>query len=163
MKAAVVAAAVSSCGGKPEITEAMLDGEVIFDPSIAHPEKYLVSVANPHPSGKEHEKPVFIAAHGYTATTFEWDEFRDWLDENQKDVYLSQVLLGGHGTDYENFRETSWDGWQQAIMDEYSQLQNAGYTNLNLVGSSAGGALIMDLVAKGLFCGKYSSKKYFSY
>lgn len=59
------------CATEPDINVSMLDGEEIFDPSLYEPEKYLVSVVYPNPTPQEALKPVVIASHGYTATTFE--------------------------------------------------------------------------------------------
>jgi carboxylesterase len=107
------------------------------------------SLAVPAPTPEQALKPVIIACHGYTATTFEWDELRNWSAGS--DVYLSQVLLGGHGRSYEEFKESSWHDWQRAIKEEYERLEKAGYQNINLLGSSTSGALLMELVASGYF------------
>ena len=63
-----------SCG-EPDITPDMIDGEVIFDASLYDPEAYLVSYSNPNPTIEEAEIPVIIVSHGYSASTFEWNEF----------------------------------------------------------------------------------------
>ncbi|MTI31504.1 alpha/beta hydrolase [Xanthovirga aplysinae] len=144
---------LSSCKRKPVITEVMLDGNMVFDPSLLHPEGYLVSYSAPTPSAEEQEKPIIIAAHGYTATTFEWDEFRKW-NGSESEVQVSQVLLGGHGRTYEDFIKASWKDWQMGIVEEYNRLNKAGYKNLNLVGSSTGGTLILEMLASGFFEGK---------
>jgi carboxylesterase len=50
--------------------------------------------------------PIILAIHGYSATTFEWDEFRDYsVNANYR---ISQVLLGGHGRDYQTFKASNW-------------------------------------------------------
>ncbi|GAB3279611.1 hypothetical protein GCM10027347_54480 [Larkinella harenae] len=141
---------VLACGKEPAITPAMLDSGTLFDPSIYNPEKYLISKAIPNPTPEQARKPVIIACHGYSATTFEWDEFRAFLG-NRTDVYLSQVLLGGHGRSYEDFKKASWQDWQLAIMAEYDSLVEAGYQNISLVGSSTSGALLLEMVASGYF------------
>jgi carboxylesterase len=85
-----------ACNPVPEIDDAtMLDGDQIFDLSLTQPEKYLVSEYLPTPTEAQKDTPVIIAAHGYTATTFEWDELRDFAD-SARTFYVSQVLLGGH-------------------------------------------------------------------
>ena len=140
-----------SCNKEPVIdNETMLDGNKIKDPSIANPEKYLVSSAIPAPTAVEKQRPVIIAVHGYSATTYEWDEFRSWSDSVGK-YYVSQVLLGGHGRDYETFKKASWLDWQKPIIDEYLKLVALGFANISIVGSSTACPLMLDMVASNKF------------
>lgn len=142
-----------SCAKDPILTKDILDGGSLFDPSIYKPERYLVSRAIPKPTPEQARKPVLIACHGYSATTFEWDEFRAWA-AGRSDFYVSQVLLGGHGRSYEDFKKSTWRDWQTAITNEYDALLNAGYQNISLVGSSTSGALLIELLASGYFTGR---------
>ena len=141
---------VAACEKEPLITDTMLDGDIVFDPSLYSPADYLVSHAKPNPTPAEADIPVIIASHGYSATTFEWDELRVWT-AGRNDVLISQVLLGGHGRTYSEFRDSSWKDWQSAITEEYERLVKAGYKNINLLGSSTSCALIIDLLASGYF------------
>jgi carboxylesterase len=142
-----------ACSSEPTITKEMLDGGTLFDPSIYKPENYLVSKAIPNPTPEQAQRPVIIACHGYTATTFEWDELRTWA-AGRTDFLLSQVLLGGHGRSYDEFRKSTWHDWQSAIMDEYDRLEKAGYKNISLLGSSTSGALLLELVASEKFANR---------
>ena len=142
-----------ACSKAPDITPDMLDSGTFFDPSLYQPAKYLVSKARPNPTPAEAQRPVIIACHGYSATTFEWDEFRAYLG-SRTDVALSQVLLGGHGRSYDDFKQATWHDWQAAITAEYEALVKAGYQNITLLGSSTGGALLLELVASGYFAGR---------
>ncbi len=142
---------IAQCEKNPVIDdETMLDGDIIFDASIYDPAQYLVSHAYPTPTAAQLSTPVVIAAHGYTATTFEWDEFRDWAEPDQ-DVLISQVLLGGHGRDYESFKASSWEDWRDPILEEYGRLDALGYTNISLAGSSTGCPLMLELLASDAF------------
>ncbi len=147
----------SGCDKTPPITDAMLDGDTIFDPSLYQKEIYLTSYAHPNPSAIEKAKPVIIACHGYSASTFEWNEFRDW-SVGKGDFYLSQVLLGGHGRTYEDFKNATWRDWQDSIKSEYNRLVAKGYTNINFVASSASGALLLEMLSSGYFNGKVIPK-----
>jgi len=89
-----------SCSG-PTITDDLLDGNVIFDPSLYNPEQFLVSAKYPNPTPDDLDKHIILAIHGYSATTFEWQEFKDW--SSNPSYRISQVLLDGHGRDYETF------------------------------------------------------------
>lgn len=142
-----------ACSSEPDITPDMLDGGTLFDPSLYNPEKYLVSRATPNPTPEQARRPVIIACHGYSATTFEWDEFRAWAG-NRTDFRLSQVLLGGHGRNYEEFKQSTWRDWQAAIIAEYDALLKAGYQNISLLGSSTSGALLLELMASGYFANR---------
>lgn len=141
----------ASCGKTPDIDNAtMLDGDQIYDPSLAHPEKYLVSEYISNPSALQKDTPVIIAAHGFSASTFEWDELRAFADST-KSFYVSQVLLGGHGRSYEDFKKATWKDWQISIMDEYTKLSESGFKKIYLAGSSTGAPLIINMVKTGFF------------
>ena len=150
-----------SCNKMPEIdNNTMLDGDQIFDISLVQPERFLISARYPAPSALQKDIPVIIAAHGYTATTFEWDELRDYADSTGT-FYVSQVLLGGHGRSYEEFRKSTWKDWQASIRDEYKKLSRLGYKNIYLAGSSTGCPLIINLIQDGFFENLTKPKKIF--
>ncbi len=141
----------TSCNSTPPINNAtMLDGTVISDPSLAHPEKYLVSAYLPTPTEAQKNTPVIIAAHGYTATTFEWDELRTYAD-SAGTFYVSQVLLGGHGRTYADFKKSTWQDWGSSIQQEYEKLSQLGFKKIYLAGSSTGAPLIVEMVESGFF------------
>lgn len=142
-----------SCSKEPAITDDMLDSGKLFDPSLYKPEQYLISKAIPNPTAAQAARPVIIACHGYSATTFEWDEFRTYLG-NRSDVHLSQVLLGGHGRSYADFKQSTWRDWQAAITTEYEALLSAGYRNISLLTSSTSGPLLLELVSSGYFANR---------
>jgi len=144
---------LAGCSKDPDLTEDMLGGGEIFDPSLYNPEEFLISHAIPSPTPEQAMIPVIIASHGYTATTFEWSEFREYADA-RGGVYVSQVLLGGHGGNYEDFRDSSWKDWQRAITMEYDRLLAAGFKNIHLLGSSTSGALYLELLSGNYFSGK---------
>ncbi len=122
-----------------------LDGTIINDSSLTHPENFLLSVANPAPTQQEKSTPVLIAVHGFSATTFEWLEFKNFV-KNNGSVLISVVLLGGHGRDYADFKQASWEDWQAPLITEYNALRALGYTNISFVGSSTGCPLILDAI-----------------
>jgi carboxylesterase len=123
-----------------------LDGKLIQDSSLIKPSDYLLSAAIPNPTPADLAKPVLLAVHGFSASTFEWTELRDWA-KNKNDFFVSLILLGGHGRDYNDFKNASWMDWQQPILNEYNLLRSQGYRNINLVGSSTGCPLILDMIA----------------
>ena len=95
-----------SKGGKmPPINNSIdLDGTQINDSSLTYPERFLLSAAIPYPTATDLSKPVIICVHGFSATTFEWIEFRDYSKNYSSDYLTSIVLLGGHGRDYSDFK-----------------------------------------------------------
>lgn len=137
-------------GGKmPPIDENVdLDGTKINDSSINYPANFLLSAAIPNPTAADLAKPVVICIHGYSATTYEWTEFRDW-SKTKNDFYTSLVLLGGHGRDYEDFKNASWEDWQAPIITEYNKLRGLGYKNINIVASSTGSPLVINMIREG--------------
>lgn len=140
----------AGCSKDPDVSVDILGGGSIFDPSVYEPDKYLVSYRLPKPTPEQAALPVILACHGYTATTFEWDEFRVWA-EDRDDVLISQVLLGGHGRSYADFKSATWQDWQSSIMEEYSRLVQAGYKNIHLLGSSTSCALFIELLSGNYF------------
>ncbi len=141
---------MTSCGDPEDISKDLLDGNVIFDASIYQPEKFLVSAKYPNPTLSDLNKHILIAVHGYSATTFEWQEFQDYSDPNGP-YRVSQVLLDGHGRTYSDFKDATWNDWSWAIKREYEKLEELGYTKISMVGSSTGGPLLLELVSSGYF------------
>jgi len=145
-----IIAICSACKKSPDINADMLGGGTVFDPATYQPEKYLLSVYNPTPTAIEAQKPVVIACHGYSASTFEWDEFKEW-SKNRTDYYISQVLLNGHGRTYDDFKKSTWHDWQSSITEEYNKLVKAGYKKINFATSSTSCTLILDMLSNGFF------------
>lgn len=140
---------IFSCSKEPNIDHnIMLDGDQIFDPSLYNPELYLVSLAIENPTPEQLKTPVVIAVHGYSATTFEWSEFRNFADTTGNTL-VSQVLLGGHGRTYEEFKNSSWKNWQEPIMEELNALKAKGYTSIHFAGSSTACPLALNLIKEG--------------
>jgi len=147
-------------GCEPDITDDLLDGNVIFDASLYKPEEFLVSAKYPNPTAADLEKHIIIAVHGYSASTFEWQEFQDWTDSNAT-YRVSQVLLGGHGRTYEEFKNATWRDWSTAIATEYEKLEKLGYKKISLVGSSTGGPLLVEAIYSGYFDNHINPKNVF--
>ncbi|MEA5141872.1 alpha/beta hydrolase [Arcicella rigui] len=142
---------LAACNKSPVIDDVtMLDGNQIFDASLNHPENYLASSYLANPTENQLNTPVIIASHGYSASTFEWDELRVFADKN-KGFYVSQVLLGGHGRTYQEFKDATWKDWQQSIKDEYEKLSKMGFKKIYLAGSSTSGALLLNLIKSNFF------------
>lgn len=144
----LIALSFAACNKTPDITDDMLDGDKIFDPSLYDSAKYLVSVAIENPTTAQINTPILIAAHGYSATTFEWDDFRTYAN-TKGGILISQVLLGGHGRTYDDFKNSTWKDWGASIIDEYNALRAKGYNNINFVGSSTGCPIVIQLIADG--------------
>ena len=140
---------MTGCGVTPiEYDDTMLDGPVVQDTSFTD-STFLLST-HPDRDTFDRERPVIICAHGYTACTYEWQEFREFA-RNDGRIYTSLVLLGGHGRSIEEFDGTTWEDWQKPIMDEYDSLVNQGYTRIGLAGSSTGGTLLIEYLSRGAF------------
>ncbi len=151
----------STCSKTPDIDDStMLDGDQIFDLTLFDSSLYLASVYLSNPTEDQKNTPVIIAAHGYSATTFEWDELRN-LANSSNDFYVSQVLLGGHGRTYEDFKAATWEDWQESILVEYRKLSDLGFKNISLAGSSTGCPLILEMVSSGKFEGLTTPKNIF--
>lgn len=153
---AVITILFSNCGKEPTIRADYLGGGTIKDSSIYNPQAFLLSVSKPNPTAAEALKPVVITCHGYTASTYEWSEFRAW-SAGRTDFLISNVLLAGHGTTYEDFKKSTWRDWQASIKTEYTKLVAAGYKNINFAASSTSCPLLLDMIHSGFF-GNSSNK-----
>ncbi len=111
----------------------------------------LVSRRTDAPDSATLAKPVIIAIHGYTASTFEWEEFRAHTEDTVKTVNVSKVLLGGHGRDIDEFQSSTWAEWGKPILEEYDSLKAKGYKNISFACSSTGCALLMAYINGGDF------------
>ena len=148
-----------SCDKSPTLEDYMLEGDILFDASINNPEEFLVSAKYPTPTSEDLDKHIIIAVHGYTASTFEWNEFNKWSKDSTYRV--SQVLLGGHGTTYEDFKASTWEDWAESIKLEYETLETLGYKKISLVGSSMGATLLLQLIKSDYFDTRLNPKNVF--
>lgn len=138
---------LSSCSKNeklPPIDDAVdLDGKIINDSSLTYPERFLQSARETAPNETIKNTPVFVCVHGYSATTFEWIEFRDFV-KNKGNANTSLVLLGGHGRDYNDFKNATSTDWQTPILEEINKLFQMGYKKIYLIGSSTACPLILN-------------------
>ena len=146
----VVVLLLAGCKKSPDISADILGGGQVFDPSVYNPQNYLVSLSNPTPTTLEAQKPVIIACHGYSASTFEWDEFYNW-SQNSNNYFISRVLLAGHGSTYADFKRSTWHDWESSIANEYNKLVQEGYKNIDFVASSTSCTLLLDMIHSGFF------------
>jgi carboxylesterase len=143
---------LAGCKKDPTIPAADLGGGVIIDPSLTDPAAYRISVSQPNPTPEQANIPVIICSHGYSASTFEWDEFRTWSQQQEtSNYYIDQILLAGHGTTYDAFKASTWHDWESTIIDEYNLLIKEGYKNINIAASSTSCTLVMDMIHAGIF------------
>jgi carboxylesterase len=86
---------------RSSITDDLLDGNVIFDPSLYNPEQFLVSEKYLIP---QHQIWINISSLLFMAIRLPLLSGRN-LDWSAPSSYrISQVLLDGHGRDYESFK-----------------------------------------------------------
>jgi len=148
--AAITLLVFAGCNKTPVVPANELGGGVIMDPSLTDPAAYRISVSQPTPTAAQAQIPVIICSHGYSASTFEWDEFRTWANGTSK-YYIDQILLAGHGTTYAAFKASTWHDWESTIVDEYNLLVSEGYKNIDFAASSTSCTLMLDLIHSGLF------------
>ncbi|HZY40236.1 MAG TPA: hypothetical protein VFE53_26465 [Mucilaginibacter sp.] len=146
----VLSLILHGCSKTPVVPVGELGGGVIMDPSLTDPAAYRISVSQPNPTAAEAQNPVIICSHGYSASTFEWNEFRAWSNGTTS-YYIDQVLLAGHGTTYAAFKASTWHDWESSIVDEYNLLVSEGYKNIDFAASSTSCTLVLDIIHSGLF------------
>lgn len=97
-------------------------------------------------------KDVIIAIHGFTASTYEWREFKAFAEDSATGngrTLVSLVLLGGHGVSDDAFQGSTWQDWGNPILTEYDSLVSLGYKNISFACASTGCALLMEYLARG--------------
>jgi len=127
--------------------------DAVNDVSLADPGAYLISVHDSVDNDSLKRLPTVVAFHGFSASTYEWWEYRDHSD-SVGSARVSLPLLGGHGRTYEDFRKATWEDWQAEPLAEYKALSDRGYSNLNVVCSSTGCPLLIDAIKHGWFADK---------
>src|SRR5688500_11320428 len=137
----------SACGITPvecnaECQAEWMDGSAKNDSSLVGLDSYHFYLVSKRPDtlpqSVKDTIPVIIAAHGYTASTFEWLELRRFAGDISPGAptLISLVLLGGHGQDIKQFQDSKWEHWGQPIKAEYDSLVKRGYKNISLAGAS---------------------------
>jgi carboxylesterase len=123
----------------------------------------LVSKRFSSPDDSILSKPVILAIHGFTASTFEWSEFKNFADTIGKptQALVSLILLGGHGRSIDTFQSSNWQDWGRPILEEYDSLVAKGYKNISLAGASTGGALLLQYLAQGAFSKRQAPNEFF--
>jgi carboxylesterase len=113
----------------------------------------LVSTRIPNPDSNDLTHPVIIAVHGFTASTYEWEEFKDFADTFPiaNKPLVSLVLLGGHGRSIDTFQSSTWRDWGRPILKEYDSLVVRGYKHISFAGASTGATLLIQAIADGAF------------
>lgn len=135
-----------------------LDSGETPDPCLINEQNCLLSTSNLE--GVDRSTPVILMAHGFTATSYEWNDFARYIEGNSKGtIRYSQVTLGGHGRSIEEFKESDWHDWGKPILDEYTALVNKGFSNISLVGSSTACALILEQLSSGFYGGEKITPK----
>ncbi|MBD3422040.1 MAG: esterase [Chitinivibrionales bacterium] len=124
----------------------LIDGYVIEDPWFTD-SSYRVSLRTDL-TVADREKPVIILVHGYGSSTFQWEEFAEYA-ENDGRILTSIILLGGHGKNVDEFKKSTWEDWGATILDEYRALVQQGYTHINIATASTGGTLALCHIATG--------------
>lgn len=139
---------VGGCAREPEYGDDWMDSPLTQDPALSDSSS-LVST-RPGLTAVDRQRPVIIAAHGFSASTYEWGEFRTYAEANS-DVLVSLVLLGGHGRDLDTFEASTWEEWGAPILAEYHALAAQGFTNLSLAGASTGGTLLLEQLSRNAY------------
>ncbi len=148
------------CSQQKTYEQGWMDDPNVLDPSLDAMPEYLVS--NRDVTTISTSNPVIIAVHGFTASTYEWQDFLEYVhpnfDSNQgatsnpnKNVYVSLVLLGGHGRSVTDFRGSLWSEWGKPILDEYNTLVSMGFSNISILGASTAGTLILEHLSNSAF------------
>lgn len=137
-----------------ECVDDWMDGGHFRDSCLTPANKCLVSERFAAPTEAEKESlNVIIAVHGFTASSFEWKEFDQYVRSarDSSRLQVSRVVLGGHGRDLESFRSSTWRDWGAPILAEYDSLSKLGFRHISFACSSTGCTLLMQYLSAGEF------------
>ena len=112
-------------------------------------QSFLLSSRNPAPSEAQKKQPVCVLVHGFSASTFEFEVFKETILTRDPNVMFSTVLMGGHGRNYAAFKAARYEDWLAPILEEVTHLSVMGYENIVLFGVSAGATGILNLMFNG--------------
>lgn len=106
--------------------------------------------------------PIIILAHGFSATSYEWKDFVQYLDEHRHlNINYSMLVLGGHGRSLQAFRKSTWHDWGRPILEEFNALVKFGFTNINIAASSTACALVLEQLSHGSYANPTALKNIF--
>ncbi|MBW8889130.1 MAG: esterase [Fibrobacteres bacterium] len=139
-----------------ECVDGWLDGGGFVDSCLLDTARQcrVSSSLLPPTDGEKDSLGIIIAVHGFTATSFEWREFADFIKDTAQgypQVRVSRVVLGGHGQSLDVFRSSTWKDWGKPILEEYDSLTNRGYKRISFACSSTGCPLLMQYISAGDF------------
>lgn len=134
-------AAGSGCAYFATYDDADLDSGLHPIPSV------LLSRTHPTPTDADRDRPVVIAAHGFSSTSWEAGPLTESLAK--RGIRVSAVTLGGHGTSLEDFRRSDWRAWGAPMLAEYKALRAQGYRKIAIAGHSTGATLWLRALADG--------------
>ncbi len=122
-----------------------LDSPLTIDPSLESKEA-LLSDRIVEPSSEEKLAPVCVLVHGFSASSAEFNSFKKIAKEMNPSILFSTVVMGGHGRDYQSFKDATYSDWATPIINEVTTLKSKGYQNISILGVSGGGATTLHAV-----------------
>jgi carboxylesterase len=122
-----------------------LDSPLTQDRALTNPNA-LLSQRVAQPTMAQQQAPVCVLVHGFTASSFEFDHFLDVANNEGSTVQFSTVVMGGHGRDYQAFKQASYQDWVAPILAEVQALKQLGYTNIAILGVSTGATASLHLL-----------------
>ena len=87
------------------------------------------------------EKAVLII-HGYLASPQEVEQLANYLNEKGYTVFAP--LMEGHGSDYKDLENVSWEDWMEES-EYYYGLLDENYEEVNVIGFSLGSLSALEL------------------
>ena len=134
-----------------DIQDNQLDSQSIQDSSLIIDKYNPISLQSSKGVLDSNVRTAFVLVHGFAASTFEMRDIHDWISANLPSVKVSNVLMGGHGQDLEDFSKSGWKDWQQPVLDEMAKIAELGFDKIFLIGASTGGTIILNALIEKRF------------
>ena len=121
-----------------------------IDPALVN-SNYLISKRIQTPTDDQQQQTVGVLVHGFSASSYEFRSLVNRLELQDPSVLLSRVVMGGHGRDYNAFKNATYSDWEAPILAEVTALANNGHQSIALIGTSTGATAVLHLLLSGAF------------
>ena len=116
-----------------------MDSSLTKDSALTDPSA-LLSQRIQSPTDAQKNQPVCVLVHGFSASSYEFEAYKAHANSIDSSILYSTVVLGGHGRDYQAFKDARYEDWLAPIVTELEALTALGYRNITVFAVSAGAA-----------------------
>ena len=114
-----------------------MDSSLTIDSALIDPAA-LLSQRIQSPTDAQKNQPVCVLVHGFSASSYEFNAYKVHANSINSSLLYSTIVLGGHGRNYQAFKDARYEDWLLPIVTELEALTALGYRNISIFAVSAG-------------------------